>query len=473
MSSATTETLHSQAPLQPHSEPPMDGVRVLTRDFQPRPEPAGPDGKPKLKKYAYSFWAPEMKMFRGIIFKILGGTVAISILVMWAALPLYWGSLWKSNKYTDRLTVRIVDRDGGAIGNFVTSALMQETNLNYFITAPSEFPTDALLAENIVEEGAWAAVVISQGASAVLVESRENGLANYAPSSAVQVFYSQARQETAYGSYLVPYVTEALSSSLGQYSAQSAAAYLQANMNNATAIGLLAAAPTTISSSVGYTMVNLRPYDQPVAAAITLVGLIYMLIFAFTITMANNGCREIIAPYLTTPSYLKYRIFVPLALYAVVSFFFAMINLPFKVHFAAHFTYAGGFFLWWVSLYLGMASVGLATEFAITILGPKFIAFFLVPLIIVNVSVASLPHDLQPWIYRYGVAMPFYNCGRIVRCIIFDTKNEIGQNIGILLAWIVVSIITIPVATWLFRRDAVNEHRKAVGENEYDEKISA
>jgi flavin-dependent dehydrogenase len=66
--------------------------------------------------------------------------------------------------------------------------------------------------------------------------------------------------------------------------------------------------------------------------------------------------------------------------------FFAMINLPFKIHFDAHYTYAGGFFLWAFTLYLGMAAVGLATEFAITILPQKFVSFFLVPWIIVNVS---------------------------------------------------------------------------------------
>jgi hypothetical protein len=64
-------------------------------------------------------------------------------------------------------------------------------------------------------------------------------------------------------------------------------------MGNATAIGLLAAAPSTIHNAIYYTMVNLRPYNQPVATAITLVGLIYMLIFAFVITMSNNACRDI------------------------------------------------------------------------------------------------------------------------------------------------------------------------------------
>lgn len=62
-----------------------------------------------------------------------------------------------------------------------------------------------------------------------------------------------------------------------------------------------------------------------------------------------------------------------------------MVNLPFDIHFDAHFTYAGGFFLWAFTTYLGMAALGLATEFAITVVGPKFIGFFLVAWIIVNV----------------------------------------------------------------------------------------
>lgn len=92
------------------------------------------------------------------------------------------------------------------------------------------------------------------------------------------------------------------------------------------------------------------------------------------------------APYLTTKSLLIYRLAQPMIIYLPLSFLFAIVSLPFKVHFDAHFTYAGGFFLWALTLYLGMASVGLATEFAITILGPQFTGFFLIPLIIANVS---------------------------------------------------------------------------------------
>lgn len=79
-----------------------------------------------------------------------------------------------------------------------------------------------------------------------------------------------------------------------------------------------------------------------------------------------------------TSSYIQYRLFVPLLLYMPVALLFTMINLPFHVKFDAHYTYAGGFFLWAFSTYLGMCAMGLATEFAITLVGPKFIGFFLV-----------------------------------------------------------------------------------------------
>lgn len=65
--------------------------------------------------------------------------------------------------------------------------------------------------------------------------------------------------------------------------------------------------------------------------------------------------------------------------------------------------------------------------------------------------------------------MPFYNAGRVVRTIIFDTRDQIGQNIGILIAWCVVSCITIPLVTWLYRRNAVNAHMRETGQNQKDQ----
>lgn len=40
------------------------------------------------------------------------------------------------------------------------------------------------------------------------------------------------------------------------------------------------------------------------------------------------------------------------------------------------------------------------------------------------------------------------------------------MNLGIIIAWIAVSCITITVATLLIRRKMVNEHKKEMGENQ-------
>lgn len=200
-------------------------------------------------------------------------------------------------------------------------------------------------------------------------------------------------------------------------------------------------------------------------------------------------------PVLTTKSYLILRCVMPLVIYFPISFvsalplyllapsrtttltpdllqFYSMINLAFEVPFGqGPFTHAGGFFLAWFMLYLGMASLGLATEFAITFLTPKFIAFFLVAWIVLNVSETSVPIQVSgSLIYRIGYGLPFYNINTGLRTIIFGTKNHLGRTFGILLGWIGLSLITIPIITWVMRRSDVKkveqERREAASSNE-------
>ena len=39
-----------------------------------------------------------------------------------------------------------------------------------------------------------------------------------------------------------------------------------------------------------------------------------------------------------------------------------------------------------------------------------------------------------------------------VRTIIFNTKNHLGRNFGVLLAWVALSLITLPLLQYLVRR---------------------
>lgn len=56
-------------------------------------------------------------------------------------------------------------------------------------------------------------------------------------------------------------------------------------------------------------------------------------IFAFMLTIAHDGARRVIHPYLRFKSYVGLRIVAPLIIYIPVSFSYAMVSLPFHVTF--------------------------------------------------------------------------------------------------------------------------------------------
>jgi hypothetical protein len=57
------------------------------------------------------------------------------------------------------------------------------------------------------------------------------------------------------------------------------------------------------------------------------------------------------------------------------------------------------------------------------------------------------------------VATPFFRVSNAVRTIIFNTKNEIGLDVGILLAWAVLSVCTVTLLTTVFRRREVKKEQ--------------
>jgi hypothetical protein len=58
-----------------------------------------------------------------------------------------------------------------------------------------------------------------------------------------------------------------------------------------------------------------------------------------------------------------------------------------------------------------------------------------------------------------------------VRTIIFDTKSHLGRNFGILIAWIVLSLITFPLVAFLMRRQEMREEAARALPDEREEEI--
>lgn len=214
----------------------------------------------------------------------------------------------------------------------------------------------------------------------------------YDPTHAIEVYYTQGRNELAANNYLVPYSEALLGNAAIAFGANFTRQFLSSNSGNATALSTALLAPRTLSTPVWYTMNNLRPFSATVASALLLVGAIYITIFTFIAAMAGAQIRAPLEPYLSTGELIKLRILTPLANYFVLSFSYALIGLAFKPPFDAKFGYGGGFFLWWIFIFLTMASLGLSIEFSMQVLGPKFVPFFVV--------VRSFPFLHAPFEFR-------------------------------------------------------------------------
>ncbi|KAK0438647.1 hypothetical protein EV421DRAFT_956682 [Armillaria borealis] len=324
----------------------------------------------------------------------------------------------------------------------------------------SEFPGGVDdVADAVLDQRTWVAVVVHPNTTRLLQSAVLSMNSSYDGSTALTAYAVEARNENAFRILIRPVVEGTLNAvSLGiakSFVKQVGSSYPQIIANLSTA------APQILAQPVGYTLNNLRPFDVPVASAMTYVGLIYVLVLAFFINF-SAAAREMsgLETSLTTWSLIFLRLASSFVSYFMLAFFYSLLCLAFQVDFSRTLG-RSGFVVFWMLNYVGMLAVGLSLEAMLTLLTARFVGFFVIFWIISNVSVCFMPLEVLPGIFRYGYAFPFYNVSGAVRTIIFGTKNQLGLQFGILLAWMGVSLITLPLFQWLFRRGAVAKAKAA------------
>ncbi|RPD68703.1 hypothetical protein L226DRAFT_540433 [Lentinus tigrinus ALCF2SS1-7] len=402
------------------------------------------------------FSDPRLAPLRREYFIIIFRATTLIIALMWICLPVYWGALSNSAKLTGNLGAWFIDRDGARVGQGLVAAVRKFSppgpQLTWKFMDPDDVGDDDNVQRMVLEEQVWVAVVVQPNATTHLSRARANGDQTYDPTTAIKVYYSQARQEIATGNYIVPLTTAMLQSTTSAYATQTAQRYFaQINSNgepNATALQLIANAPQTITPGISWTMVNLRPYNAPAAQATTLVGNIFLCIFSFMMTMANSTARALVAPHMRFLPYIALRIIVPIVAYFPLSMSYALVNLAFKLPLGTKFGDAGGFLLSFLYIYLGMCALGLSLEAMITIFTPRFVPFFLFTLILYNISPVVLPDELQNPFYSYGNGFPIWNLSQALRTIMFNTNSHLGRNAAVIIAWILMSCGTLSLLTW-------------------------
>jgi hypothetical protein len=96
----------------------------------------------------------------------------------------------------------IVDFDGGSMGQVVRQAFLNatgpKTSLDWAVVESSNFPNGQVDMEHqIVNERAWAAVVIAEGATQRLQNAIAGRDSTYNGSSAVTAYAAEARNENS------------------------------------------------------------------------------------------------------------------------------------------------------------------------------------------------------------------------------------------------------------------------------------
>ncbi|KIJ67894.1 hypothetical protein HYDPIDRAFT_126365 [Hydnomerulius pinastri MD-312] len=393
-------------------------------------------------------------------------TSLIAVGLVWfiilAILSIYWAALGRSATNIVNLSGYVVDFDGGEIGQAVTqafSSIHSQEQLSWLVIDAAEFPngpSDVQAA--LLDDRCWAAVTINKGATNNLFAAINSNNATYNTSQAVSAYLTEARNENIHRTYIWPMVTTILSN-VTQTFGVNFARQLASRSDLST---LMSTAPQLVTLPINYAVYELRPFDVPAASAVDYVGLIYLLILSFVLTnqLLAANVESGLGRRLTLGSLIMMRLLWPVMLYFFISLMYSLLSLAFGVPFDRVFGHAG-FVIYWMMSWTGMAALGLALEAMITIMTVKFISLFLILWIIVNVSVAYYPIEILPAIFRYGFAMPFYNVSRTVRAIVFNTKNQIGLNFGVQIAWVVVSCITLPFFQWLVRRREVMAWRNS------------
>lgn len=104
-----------------------------------------------------------------------------------------------------------------------------------------------------------------------------------------------------------------------------------------------------------------------------------------------------------------------------------LISVAFHVPLNRFYT-RGGFVIFWMSNWLAQTALGYPMEIALTTLGPRFTAFFLVIWVILNVSSIFLDLADMASFYMYGYIMPAWNSTSIAKSVAFGTANHMVSS---------------------------------------------
>ncbi|GAA6016149.1 hypothetical protein JCM10207_004460 [Rhodosporidiobolus poonsookiae] len=447
-------------------------------------------------------WAPEVAGERMAFAKAWLKACLLISFFMWAALPIYWGAYFRQPQNLYRLTVGLIDLDtpgSAATGRtpvvgpalLATPAQLAGTHHLGFVELDntrfdiSNVTGEAQRGVNVYD-WAWNAVVSEDHFGIIIANPNATDAAvsayeqlasgtqsvSYEGSGALTMVYAEGRNFETEDQWVAPGMTSLINSQVSGAAASALLAQLQPRLTTLSDAEYAAINQTALASVLAqpfsYSQWNLRPVDQFAAIPATSVGLLYLLIFTYFVSLFANNARMPIESKICTRDLLILRLAVPIIQYVFISLWISLVTPAFGVSFDRWWG-KGGFPLFWASNFLCQWALGMFMEISLTVLGPLYTAFFLILDVIINVSVAFIDIADQDHVYSYGFVVPVYQAVQVGKSIMFGTKSRMGQYFGINIAWAVCGTALL-AGIIVFKRRR-QEKRMALEASQEQEKV--
>ncbi|EKD18576.1 uncharacterized protein L3040_007404 [Drepanopeziza brunnea f. sp. 'multigermtubi'] len=409
---------------------------------------------PLMERSLPGLWSPYMaterktwaKMF--IIFVVLLSAIVMGIL------SIYWGADHSLQFNVPAFTVAVIDFDKGEVGPYIQNMAAEARAANPaktlgYVSEPGEkynYSNEQTL-RALKQEEYWFGIVVQANATTAMNYAYETGNSSYDPTGAVHLIYEEGRSSLTIATLAYPPILSFLNSFVLQFAKQKQESLRRANAGNAAALARQAENPIPIAFSI----YNTAPYIPSTAEASTEIGTIYLIIVSFISVLMFNALNEAMIGKIPIARWVLYRMTILPLLYLFLSLLYLALSCVWQIDLGKFFG-AAGYAIYWLLSWIAMMAFGLAVENVNNVCGQPWTPVFFVFWVISNVATGFYPTELLSSFYRWGLAWPLRHDLIGAKALIFGTKNVLGLNFGVLLAWVGVSIALQPLTLWLQRR---------------------
>ncbi|CDK28059.1 unnamed protein product [Kuraishia capsulata CBS 1993] len=416
------------------------------------------------------FLNPEFQKFK-LILKFVRVYLIIGLFVM-GLFSLYWGSLYGRQTRTHNMKVLCVLEDESS-ANYISNCFNSTVhNATLAPKAGWELVNESQLMERhpfntsersvyeqlevlVHNQDYWGAIYIHQNASVNFRNAILTGNSSFNPSALIDILFETGRDILIMQSVLVTSIRLVEKQFLVLATEQIYKPII-AGLNE-TALLSTMRDTALLTTPIEFTYNDLRPMGPPVVQAPQQMGIVYLHILSFFQFNFFLPVHTEVAKKVKSGSFLVYRLLSSQLSYLVLSLFYCIVQLCFQI--PLNRSYEHGFAVLWMVTYLTMGAIGGANEnMALLCLStrPPYLGVWMLFWVIWNVAPTYSAMALTPHFYRYGYAFPMHNGSELVKVVLFDTTREqMGRNIGILVAWIILMNALLPftVKYFLYRQD--------------------